>query len=68
MKYSKTKTIKGIDYYRIDLDCGDSDPDFSKLPEHWQQACWDLEGEDKKAIKTGLTHFIVQVLVKKIKV
>jgi hypothetical protein len=51
MNYRKTKTIKGIDYYRIDLDCGDSDPDFSKLPEHWQQACWDLEGEDKKSNK-----------------
>lgn len=49
MEYRKTQTRKGINYYRIDLDGGDYDPDFNSLPEHWQRACWDLQGEDKKS-------------------
>ena len=65
MKYRKTKTIKGIDYYRIDLDCGDSDPEFSKLPEHWQRACWDLEGEDKKSNKNWPDSFYSKEAIKK---
>ena len=65
MKYRKTKTIKGIDYYRIDLDCGDSDPEFSKLPEHWQRACWDLECEDKKSNKNWPDSFYSKEAIKK---
>lgn len=52
MDYRKTKTIKGIDYYRIDLESGDQDPDFEKLPEHWQEACWDCERDDRKSNRT----------------
>jgi hypothetical protein len=49
MIYRKTKTVNGIDYYRIELNGGDQDPEFDKLPEHWKRACWDLESEDKKS-------------------
>lgn len=49
MDYRKTSNRKGCDYYRIDLDGGDQDPDFDTLPKHWQEACWHLEGEDKKS-------------------
>jgi hypothetical protein len=57
MNYRKTKTIKGIEYYRIDLEGGDVDSDFLKLPKHWQQACWDLESEDKKSNKNWPDEF-----------
>jgi hypothetical protein len=65
MIYRKTKTIKGIDYYRIELDCGDQDPDFYKLPEHWQEACWDLEAEDKKSNKNWPNNFYSSASIKK---
>lgn len=65
MNYRKTKTIKGIDYYRIELDGGDYDPEFSKLPEHWQEACWALEAEDKKSNQNWPDQFYSSDALKK---
>jgi hypothetical protein len=64
MNYRKTKTIKGIDYYRIDLDGGNYDPDFDQLPEHWQQAIWTLESDDKKSNKNWPDEFYTSATIK----
>ena len=56
MKYRKTMTKNGVDYYRIELDT-DLDKDFSTLPQHWQQAVWNLQMEDIKSNRNYPNHF-----------
>lgn len=53
MEYKKTQTRKcketgePVDYYKIELYDGCSDPDFESLPEHWKNAICSMEGEKK---------------------